>query len=376
MIPFNRVCKVGNELDYITQALSSGRVSGDKGFTKLVEDKLAQLGSARVLLTTSCTHALEMAAVLLDIKEGDEVIVPSFTFVSTANAFVSRGARPVFCDIRRDTLNMDETKLADLITPRTRAIVPVHYAGVGCEMDEICRLARSADHPIMVIEDNAHGLLGKYKDKWLGTIGDLGTQSFHETKNITCGEGGALLINRPEYISRLETIRDNGTNRSQFMRGEIPAYSWVDQGSSYLLSDILAAMLLGQLEMAEIIQLGRHQIWNMYDRELANWMTDMKITGPYVPSHCAHAAHMYYLIMPTPTLRTSFISYMKNQGVQTVFHYSPLNRTRYGRRFGGDCPVAEDLAARLVRLPMYALLDRDTQSKVIEAALGWWGQSS
>ena len=283
-IPFNRSSLVGRELEYILSTMTIGQIAGDQTFAKKCHALLERLlGVPHVLLTTSCTHALEMSALLLEIKSGDEVIVPSFTFVSTVNAFVLRGARPVFIDARPDTLNLDESKLAAMITPRTKAIVPVHYAGVACEMDAILRIAKTANIP--VIEDNAHGLFGRYKGKLLGTFGALATQSFHETKNFTCGEGGALLINDPKFTERAEIIREKGTNRSQFFRGQVDKYSWVDVGSSYLMSDVLAAFLYAQLEQWQTIQQRRRAIWEKYDSSLKSWAHRHKVARPHVPAH-------------------------------------------------------------------------------------------
>src|ERR1700720_2419354 len=297
-IPFNRASLAGNEFLYISQALESSHISGDGRFTKRCQEFLeTELCVPKVLLTTSCTDALEMAALLIDIQSGDEVIVPSFTFVSTINAFVMRGARPVFCDIRADTLNIDEQKLESLITSHTKAIIAVHYAGVGCEMDSILGLGKR--HGIAIVEDNAHGLFGKFKGKHLGTFGCLATQSFHETKNFTCGEGGALLINDPRYIERAEILREKGTNRSRFFRGEVDKYTWVDIGSSYLPSDILAAFLYAQLEAREIIQSKRERIWNYYQEHLRDWALDYGARLPSVPSHCEQPFHMFYLLLPS-----------------------------------------------------------------------------
>jgi dTDP-4-amino-4,6-dideoxygalactose transaminase len=288
MIPFNKPYVVGKEFEYIQQAIDNLHLSGDGLFTKRCEALLEQeLGVPRALLATSCTHALEMAALLLDIKSGDEIIIPSFTFVSTVNAFVLRGARPIFIDIRPDTLNLDESQLERLITPRTRAIVVVHYAGVGCEMEAILQVAQR--HGVPVIEDNAHGLLGKYRGKCLGTFGCLATLSFHETKNFNCGEGGALLINDPQFIERAQIIREKGTNRSRFFRGEVDKYTWVDVGSSYLLSDILAAFLYAQLETRELIQSRRKRIWEYYYAQLKDWASNYGVQLPFVPAHCESA---------------------------------------------------------------------------------------
>ncbi len=295
---------MGREQQYIAEAMSIGQIAGDQTFTKKCHALLEQtLGVRKALLTTSCTHALEMAALLLNIAPGDEVIVPSFTFVSTVNAFVLRGAKPVFIDIRPDTLNLDEHRLERLITPRTKCIVPVHYAGVACEMDAILDIA--SGHNIPVVEDNAHGLFGKYKGKYLGTLSPLATQSFHETKNITCGEGGALLINDPQYIERAEIIREKGTNRSRFFRNEVDKYTWVDVGSSYLMSDVLAAFLFGQLEAWQTIQSKRRRVWEYYHHHLGDWAARNDVRTPFVPDHCEHSYHMYYLLLPSLQKRTA-----------------------------------------------------------------------
>ena len=369
LIPFNRSSLEGNELEYIAQTTRIGQIAGDQKFSKKCQALLEQIiGARHALVTTSCTHALEMAALLLDIQPGDEIIVPSFTFVSTANAFVLRGARPVFCDIRPDTLNLDETRLEALITPRTRAIVPVHYAGVGCEMDAINALA--ARHGLTVVEDNAHGLFGKYKGRWLGTLGALATQSFHETKNITCGEGGALLINDPRYAERAEIIREKGTDRARFFRGQVDKYSWVDLGSSYVMSDVLAAFLYAQLEVWPAIQAKRQDIWNRYQAALTPWARRHGVRLPVVPGHCEQAWHMYYLLLPSLAARTALIAHLKARGILAVFHYLPLHLSEYARRWGGrrgDCPVTEDLSDRLLRLPFFNSMTADIQAKVIES---------
>lgn len=313
-----------------------------------------------------------MAALLLNIKPGDEIIVPSFTFVSTVNAFVLRGARPVFIDVRPDTLNIDETKLERLITPRTRAILVVHYAGVGCEMDPILQLA--AKHGIAVVEDNAHGLFGKYKGKFLGTFGCLATQSFHETKNFTCGEGGALLINDPQYIERAEIIREKGTNRSRFFRRQVDKYTWVDIGSSYLPSDILAAFLYAQMEARECIQSKRRRIWERYDESLKEWAEKCGVKVPSVPVHCEQPYHMYYLVMPSLEKRQALISHLNKHDINSVFHYQPLHLSEMGRQYGGeigDCPVTESVSDRLVRLPFYNDLTDDDQARVVDRITGF-----
>lgn len=367
-IPFNRSSLEGRELEYIFQTITIGQIAGDQTFSKKCHQLLEViLGVKRALATTSCTHALEMAAILLNIQPADEVIVPSFTFVSTPNAFVMRGAKPVFCDIRPDTLNIDESKLEALITPRTKAIVPVHYAGVGCEMDAILAIANK--HGIPVVEDNAHGLFGKYKGRWLGTLGCMATQSFHETKNITCGEGGALLINDERFIERAEIIREKGTNRSRFFRGQVDKYSWVDVGSSYVMSDVLAAFLYGQLEVWQRIQAKRREIWLRYHNELGDWCRQRGVRQPVVPGHCEQAFHMYYLLLPSLAARQALMAHLKACRVHAVFHYLPLHLSGFARQWGGkagDCPVTEDVSDRLLRLPFFTSMTERDQACVIE----------
>jgi dTDP-4-amino-4,6-dideoxygalactose transaminase len=367
-VDFNKPSLMGREMEYIHEAIACRHISGDGSFTRRCQEYLQQaLGVPRALLATNCTHALEMAALLLDIQPGDEVIVPSFTFVSTVNAFVLRGAKPVFIDVRPDTLNMDETALEDLLTVRTRAILPVHYAGVGCEMDTIMGVANYHDVP--VIEDNAHGLFGKYKGRFLGTFGCLATQSFHETKNFTCGEGGALLVNQSQYIERAEIIREKGTNRSRFFRGMVDKYTWVDTGSSYVLSDILAAFLYAQLEMREAIQAKRKLIWTYYDQHLASWARANGVSTPHIPESCEQSYHMYYLLLPDLESRQAFIALLREKGIYSVFHYLPLHLSEMGQKFGGkpgSCPVTESVSDRLVRLPFYNTLSEDEQARVIE----------
>jgi dTDP-4-amino-4,6-dideoxygalactose transaminase len=374
-IPFNRSSLVGRELEHIFRTMTIGQIAGDQTYSKKCHALLEEvLGAKKALLTTSCTHALEMSALLLDIQPGDEVIVPSFTFVSSANAFALRGARIVFADIRPDTLNLDETRLESLITERTKAIVPVHYAGVGCEMDVILDIA--AHHGIPVVEDNAHGLFGKYRGRWLGTFGCLATQSFHETKNITCGEGGALLINDPSLLERAEIIREKGTDRSRFFRGQVDKYSWVDIGSSYVMSDVLAAFLYAQLEVWETIQARRRHIWEYYDHHLREWAQWRGIGCPVVPPHCEQAYHMYHLFMPSLEERQAFISFLKSRGILSVFHYVPLHLSPMGQRMGGgkaDCPVTEETSDRLVRLPFYNSLGEAEQDQVVKAILEFRG---
>jgi dTDP-4-amino-4,6-dideoxygalactose transaminase len=374
-VPFNRPTLGERELAYVSEAVRSGHLSGDGLFTRRCHELLERLtGCHKALLTTSCTHALEMCALLLRLKPGDEVIVPSFTFVSTANAFAVHGARLVFADIRPDTLNLDESLLPSLLTPRTRAIVVVHYAGVACEMDAVLNLAR--ERGIVVIEDNAHGLFGGYRGQPLGSFGALATQSFHETKNISCGEGGALLINDPAYTERAEILREKGTDRSRFFRGQVDKYTWVDLGSSYLPSEILAAVLWGQLEQAEQIQTRRRTIWQRYDLELADWATALGYRRPIVPKHCSQAWHMYYLLAPSLEARTKFIAWLRERGILAVFHYQPLHASPMGLKLGGrdaKCPVTCDVADRLVRLPLYNSMTDAEQDAVISAVKAFAG---
>ena len=368
-IPFNRIGLVGTEVQYVQEAFRTMRICGDGLFTKKCHEILEQtLGVHKALLTTSCTHALEMAALLLDIQPDDEVIVPSFTFVSTVNAFVLRGAKPVFVDVRPDTLNLDEEELESLVTPSTKAIVVVHYAGVGCEMDKILSLARTYDIP--VIEDNAHGLFGRYRGKYLGTFGCLATQSFHETKNFSCGEGGALLINDLRYCERAEVLREKGTNRSRFFRGEVDKYTWVDVGSSYLPSDILAAILYAQLEVKDAIQERRRQLWQRYFDALIDWAADNDVRLPIIPAHCEQTYHVFYLLMPDLNARQAVIKHLKDQDILSVFHYVPLHLSEMGQQFGGypgQCPVTERVGDQLLRLPLYSGLSEADQERVIAA---------
>ena len=355
IFPFNKADIQGKEISYIKKATENANVSGDGEFTRKCNSLFeTDLGVKKSLLTPSCTHALEMAAILLDIKLGDEVIVPSFTFVSTINAFVLRGAKPVFIDIRSDTLNIDEKQLEGLITPKTKAIIVVHYAGIGCAMNQIMEIANQ--YKIPVVEDNAHGLFGKYNDQHLGTFGTFATQSFHETKNFSCGEGGALLINEERFLERAELIREKGTNRSRFFRGETDKNSWVDIGSSYLPSDILAAILYGQLEKRSLIQTKRKKLWNHYYENLKDWADENDIQLPIILENRDHPYHMFYLIAPTLKYRNKLIHHLKNNGIEAVFHYLPLHLSEMGKKFGGklgDCPVTECISDRIVRLPFY-----------------------
>jgi len=367
-IPFNRPTTTPAAAPALMEALSSGRLSGNGPFTHRCEAALENLtGARRVLLTSSCTAALEICAILVDGAPGDEVIVPSFTFVSTANAFAIRGMRPVFVDCRPDTLNIDERALERLVTPRTRAVVVMHYGGVACEMDAIADIA--ARRNLILIEDNAHGLFGKFKGRSLGTFGALATQSFHETKNVTCGEGGALLINDPSLVERAEVAREKGTNRSRFFRGQVDKYTWVDIGSNYLCSELQAAMLSTQLENAADIQARRRAIWDRYDTELTEWCAAHGIRRLVVPDGAEHPAHLFALLMPSAAARKALIDYLGSHGILAVFHYIPLHLSPMGTRFGGavgDCPVAEDVSERIVRLPFYTDLSYAEQTSVIE----------
>jgi len=368
-IPFNKPTFTGNESRYIAEALERGQLSGDGPFSKRCHALLeSSLGVHKALLTTNCTHALEMSAFLLDLQPGDEVIVPSFAFVTSANAYAVRGAKPVFVDVRPDTLNLDERLVERAITPRTKAILALHYAGIACEMDALLALAEKRG--LQVVEDNAHGLYGKYKGRFLGTLGALGTQSFHETKNFTCGEGGALLVNDARLAERAEIIREKGTNRSRFLRGEVHKYTWVDLGSSYLPSDVLAAFLLAQLEAREQIQSRRGALWQRYASELAGWAREFGVTLPGVPAGCEPSWHLFYMLLPQSALRERFLDHLAQRGILGVFHYLPLHVSDMGRRYGGkegDCPVTEDSSARLVRLPLFHSLTDSEQTEVIEA---------
>lgn len=358
-IPFNKPYMTGREFECITEAHANAHLSGDGPFTKKCNSWLEErVGCAKALLTHSCTGALEMAAILADIRPGDEVIMPSYTFVSTANAFALRGAVPVFVDIRSDTLNMDETKIEAAITEKTKAIVPVHYAGVACEMDTITEIAKK--HNLLVIEDAAQGIMCAYREKPLGGIGHLAALSFHETKNIISGEGGALLINDPSFAGRAEIIREKGTNRSSFFRGEVDKYSWVDIGSSYLPSELIAAFLWAQMREAENITRRRLDVWNEYHESLEEMEQAGRLRRPVIPAGCAHNAHMYYVLLPDPERRSAFISSMKEKGIEAIFHYVPLHDSPGGKKFGrahGELSNTKDVSDRIVRLPLWVGLE-------------------
>lgn len=367
-IPFNKPYMTGKELWFIAQAHTNGHLAGDGSFTKQCARWLEQrTGAIKVLLTHSCTAALEMAAILADFGPGDEVIMPSYTFVSTANAFVLRGATPVFVDIRTDTLNIDESRIEAAITPRTKAIVPVHYAGVGCEMDTIMEIARR--HNLLVIEDAAQGVMASYKGRPLGSIGHMATFSFHETKNIISGEGGALLINDSRFIERAEIIREKGTNRSQFFRGQVDKYTWADCGSSYLPGELISAFLWAQMEEADAITSRRLAIWDRYHAAFEYLELAGKARRPVIPAGVTHNAHMYYLLLPSLNERTKFIAGLKEAGVSAVFHYVPLHSSPHGTRVSrshGDMSCTNDLSNRLVRLPLWLGLE-SLQDDVVRA---------
>jgi len=354
-LPFNRPCTVGPDAAYVRDAIASGHLCGDGPFSKRAQAFLeTRFGAAHALLTTSCTAALEMSALLCDLQPGDEVILPSYTFVSTANAIALRGARPVFVDIRPDTLNLDERLIEAAITPRTRAIWPVHYAGVACEMDAIMAIARRRG--LLVVEDAAQGVFATYRGRALGTIGDLGCYSFHETKNIACGEGGALLVNDERFARRAEILREKGTNRSQFLRGQVDKYTWVDLGSSWVPSDILAAYLLGQLEAGDLITRKRGELCAAYARLLAPLAARGLLRLPVVPEGCVANHHMFYLVVADGRARGALMDHLRSAGYMATFHYVPLHTSPVGLAQGGragSLPVTEDLSARLLRLPLF-----------------------
>ncbi|MEA2016040.1 MAG: dTDP-4-amino-4,6-dideoxygalactose transaminase [Actinomycetota bacterium] len=373
-IPFNRPSIVGNELDYIKQAVRDGKISGDGIFSKKCSELMEQKYKIKkVLLTTSCSTALDMASILINIKDGDEVILPSYTFVSTANSFYMRGAKLRFIDIRKDTLNIDESKIEEAITPQTRAIIAVHYGGVSCEMDKILNIAKK--YNLYVIEDAAQGIESKYKGNYLGAMGDIGCLSFHETKNITCGEGGAILINNKKFFERAEIIREKGTNRSKFFRGEVDKYTWVDVGSSYLPSEILSAFLYAQLENIGIVINSRKELWKYYYDNLEELEIEGFVRRPIVPQVCSHNGHLFYIIVGSEAVRNLLLEYLKSRGILAIFHYPPLHLSPMGRRMGyrqGQLPVTEKISSRLVRLPLFFGLTRSEQDTVIKNLKGFF----
>lgn len=376
MIPFNIPPYVGTELDYVKQAVDNKKICGDGTFTKKCHQWLeVAFKCQKALLTTSGTTALEMAAILCDLKPGDEVILPSFTFSTTATAFVLVGAKLVFVDIRPDTMNIDETKIEAAITDKTKVIVPVHYAGVACEMDAIMEIARK--HKLLVVEDSAQGVMGTYKGRALGTIGDMGCYSFHETKNYSMGEGGALMINDPKYNERAEIIREKGTNRARFFRGQVDKYTWVDYGSSYLPSDMNAAYLWGELEVAAKINNNRLSTWTAYYDAFSGLASDGLIDLPTIPDACKHNAHMFYVKLKDLNQRTDFISFLRSKGVQASFHYVPLHSSPAGERFGRFSGIDEFTTResdRLVRLPMYYGMGKEDRERVIGAVLDYFSR--
>jgi dTDP-4-amino-4,6-dideoxygalactose transaminase len=371
-IPFNRPALTGRELEYVAQALAGGHLSGDGPFGRRCEELLEDaLGVERALLTTSGTHALELAGLLLELEPGEEVIVPSFTFVTSASAFALRGARIVFADIRSDTLNLDETLLPEVVTERTRAIVPVHYAGIACELDAISELA--SQRGLVLVEDNAHGLFGSYRGRPLGTFGALSAQSFHETKNFTCGEGGALLVNDRGLVERAEILREKGTDRKLFLEGRVDKYTWVDLGSSFVLSDLQAAFLAAQLESSEAVQGARERIWHAYADGLGDWAEQTGTQLPALPPGCEPSFHMFFVVLQSNEARDALAAHLRERGILSVFHFQPLNVSAMGMRHGGregQCPVAEDVSARLLRLPFYTGLSEADQAEVIDAVRG------
>jgi dTDP-4-amino-4,6-dideoxygalactose transaminase len=369
MIPFNRAEINEYDIKLLTSSIGNRHISGNGSFTKTAESLLGKtINVPRVLLTTSCTHALEMSALLTKVGPGDEVIVPSFTFVSSASAFLLFGATPVFVDVEQDTLNIDPIAMEKAITPRTRAVCLVHYGGIAANLDRILEIAR--ENNLAVIEDNAHGLFSTYKGKPLGSFGNLATQSFHETKNITCGEGGALLINDENLVERAEILREKGTDRTKFLRGQVDKYTWVDVGSSWVMSDMLAAILCGQLERADAINAQRIAIYNRYDNELRQWAEKHGVITPFHPTDTTHTAHVYHLRFRVGEMRDRFITHLAEHQIGAVFHYQPLHLSKIGRQLGGsvgDCPVTEHAGDCLVRLPLFNTLSMDEQTQVIEA---------
>ena len=368
-IPFNRANIDISDRALLAAAIENGHISGNGKFTKLAESSLqGSLDVGRVLLTTSCTHALEMSALLAKVGPGDEVIVPSFTFVSSASAFLLFGATPVFVDVEQNSLNIDPTALEKAITPRTKAICVVHYGGIAADLDKILEIAK--ENNLAVIEDNAHGLFSTYKGKPLGSFGILATQSFHETKNITCGEGGALLINDESLMERAEILREKGTDRTKFLRGQVDKYTWVDVGSSWVMSDMLAAILCGQLERAVAINAQRIAIYNRYDNELREWAQKHGVVTPFHPANATHTAHVYHLRFKAGEMRDRFIAHLAEHQIGAVFHYQPLHLSKIGRQLGGvvgDCPITEHAGDCLVRLPLFNTLTNEEQSRVVQA---------
>lgn len=372
-VPFNRPTEVGGELKSVAEAVRNQSLSGDGPFTKRCQASLEDaLGVPKVLLTTSCTHALELAALLLDFKTGDEVIVPPFTFVSTVNSFLLRGAVPVFVDVRPDTLNLDERLVEERIGPRTRAIVPIHYGGVAAALGHLLDIA--GRHGLVLLEDSAHGLFGRFEGRWLGSVGQLASLSFHETKNFTCGEGGALLINDPDLVERAVILREKGTNRSQFFRGEVDKYTWVDFGSSYLPSELLAAYLFPQLQAWTTVQARREAVWRRYMDALAPWAAEHGVQLPMVPAGVEPSYHLFHMVLPSPTARARLLEHLRRESIHATFHYQPLHLSKMGRSMGGrpgQHPVTERVCDCLVRLPFYTSMNSAEQERVIEEVLAF-----
>jgi dTDP-4-amino-4,6-dideoxygalactose transaminase len=371
-IPFNKPAFNGREIEYILRALDNQHISGNGEFTRFAEDALLQLVGSRNLLTTSCSHALELAAKLLDFVSGEEIIVPSYTFVTSASSFALHGATPVFVDVDDQTLNIDPRDILRVITRKTRAICVVHYAGVAAPMDEILEIAKT--YSLTVIEDNAHGLGGKYRDETLGSLGTFGTHSFHETKNITCGEGGSLVVNDNDYIERAEILREKGTNRSRFLRNQVDKYTWCDLGSSWVMSDLLAAVLLAQLERFELISNHRQSIYSLYSSSLSDWAAKLSIRTPFIPTYATHTAHMYFLRFPTLEKRTKFIQHLAEHDINSVFHYQALHQSGYGKSFprsSNELAVSEAASDCLVRLPLFNSMSVEQTHSVIDRCLSF-----
>lgn len=371
-IPFNEPAFTDKEIEYILRALDNQHISGNGEFTRSAEDALLKLTGSRNLLTTSCSHALELAARLLNFESGDEIIVPSYTFVTSASSFALHGAIPVFVDVDDKTLNIDPQDILRAVTPKTRAICVVHYAGISAPMNEILEIANA--YSLKVIEDNAHGLGGKYLGRTLGSLGTFGTHSFHETKNITCGEGGSLAINDSNYLERAEILREKGTNRSKFLRNQVDKYTWCDLGSSWVMSDLLAAVLLAQLERFELIWNRRHLIYSLYSSSLSDWAEKLSIRTPFIPSYAEHTAHMYYLRFPTLEIRTSFIRHLAEHDINSVFHYQSLHQSGYGKSFprsSNELRVTETASDCLVRLPLFNSMSTEQTYSVIDRCLSF-----
>ena len=375
IIPFSQHARLGNDLQYLKKTFENSKTYSDGFFSKKVEQLLNKKLhiSGKTLLTTSCTHALEIAAILLNLKPGDEVIVPSYTFVSSALAFYMHGAKIVFADVKSNTLNIDETKLEKIITKKTKAIVVVHYAGISCEMNEIMQIGRK--YNLYIIEDNAHGIFGEYRGKKLGSIGHISTFSFHKTKNISCGEGGALALNKSVASDRAEIIREKGTNRVKFLKGEVEKYKWVDKGSSYILSDMLSAVLFYQLKFAKKIQLKRQHLWEIYHENLYKWCNKNDIVQPTVPTHCKQSYHMYYLLLPNHDLQKRFINYLSKVKIRATSHYQPLHSSPFIKKISNYkndyCPVSTDVSKRIVRLPLFYNMTSKQHSKVLNDILAF-----